>query len=50
MTAPAPLLADEISGGFTFDWRDVSADGDVAKYVEDINLGEGPRLFGAAIA
>ena len=50
MIASAPLLADEISGEFSLGWRDVSVDGDVSKYDEDINLGEGPRLFGAAIA
>ncbi len=40
---------DDLTGHLEAGFRNVSVDGDKNKYDEDVNLQEGPRLFGAAL-
>lgn len=46
---PIMPLAAELSGEVSVGYRNVSIDGDVSKYEEDINLDDGPRLFHASV-
>lgn len=42
--------AQALTGEATIGWRSVDVDGSQAKYAEDINLDDGPRVFDARLA